>query len=201
MLTNKNSSKTNQRKRTKKDIWIGMGKADASFLFSLWPITTAQDSRKFEWSSRISRGSVGKLGTRWKRRYNTLLTHASSWSERSIWKYTRQIRHLWNNTSRLPSNRGYVMYIDPCPRSKDITKTNYSMHFFAFITRENDSLKGYYDFVEFFFSSIKITRLLCLHISEYLFVDCNRVKLVCLVYIVYSLRGIRLLCQFKWFSD
>lgn len=150
MLTNKNSSKMSQRKRTKKDIWIGMGKADASFLFSLWPITTAQDSRKFEWSSRISRGSVGKLGTRWKRRYNTLLTHASSWSERSIWKYTRQIRHLWNNTSRLPSNRGYVMYIDPCPRSKDITKTNYSMHFFAFITRENDSLKGYYDFVEFF---------------------------------------------------
>lgn len=170
---------------------------------SFFPLANNHGSRlqevwmEFKDFERISR----EIGNRWKRRYNTLLTHASSWSERSIWKYTRQIRHLWNNTSRLPSNRGYVMYIDPCPRSKDITKTNYSMHFFAFITRENDSLKGYYDFVEFFFSSIKITRLLCLHISEYLFVDCNRVKLVCLVYIVYSLRGIRLLCQFKWFSD
>lgn len=67
MLTNKNSSKMSQRKRTKKDIWIGMGKADASFLFS--PLANNHGSRlqevwmEFKDFERISREIGNEMET------------------------------------------------------------------------------------------------------------------------------------------
>lgn len=148
-----------------------MGKADASFLFCLWPITTAQDSRKSEWSSRISRGSVGKLGTRWKRRYNTLLTHVSSWSERSFWKYTRQIRHLYNNTSRLSSNRGYVYRpVSPFERYYESKLFDAFLHFHH---SRKWFVKGILWFRWIFFFLLKnyTVGIICLHTFLNLFVD------------------------------
>lgn len=201
MLTNKNSSKMSQRKRTKKDIWIGMGKADASFLFS--PLANNHGSRlqevwmEFKDFERISREIGNEMETTLQ---HFIDTRVFMKREVNLKIYTTNTPSLKQHVASPFQSRICYVYRPVSPFERYYENKLFDA-FLRFHHSQKWFVKGILWFRWIFFSSIKITRLLCLHVSEYLFVDCNRVKLVCLVYIVYSLRGIRLLCQFKWFSD
>ena len=108
--------------------------------FETWRMTFT----RIGWFKNFKRISVGKLGTRWKRRYDTLLTHACRREARGRFEKicTTNTPPLWPS-SAVPVLLLFQSHVDPsCPRSKcdaTLRKRNYSTHFFAFVTRENDS--------------------------------------------------------------
>ena len=110
--------------------------------FSFRPITTGaretprDDVHLNGGFKNFKRISVGKLGTRWKRRYDTLLTHACRRDARGRFEKicTTNTPPLWPSSVVLL----FQSHVDPrVPvRNATLRKRNYSTHIFAFVTRE-----------------------------------------------------------------